>query len=293
MSYERLLEKLRKHSPRANATMDQVRLDFEDFYSSFQANCRADVEKIHLKKDIPAFWIRHPDIKTQNVILFLHGGGFTIGSTKDHLGLCSRLSHSTQARIFSVDYRLAPEHRFPAALNDCLLAYETLLTKYDPAQIMIAGISAGGNLLLSMLQVMTQKAIPMPSAAIAMSPAVDLLFKGESIKRNENNDWIFPERLANLRENYLGATNPKDPLVSPIFGDLTGFPPLLIQVGTHELLLDDIRLFVSKLKSQNGTVQFEEWEGMFHCWQVFASEVFEGQQAIRAIGEFTREIWNQ
>jgi acetyl esterase/lipase len=177
-------------------------------------------------------------------------------------------------------------------LNDCLLAYNTLLEKYDPAQIVVAGISAGGSLVLSMLLALKEKGIPMPSAAVTMSPAVDLLFEGESMKYNGPNDWILPERLANLRDQYLGDKNPKEPLVSPIYGNLAGLPPIMVQVGTHELLLDDVRRFVSKLKSQGGVVKYREWEGMFHCWHIFASEVLEGREAISAIGEFTRNIWN-
>ncbi len=288
--YQYLLDIPKRHSPRASLSMDQVRLDFEDFYSRFQKNSKAVVEETSLNGDLPAFWIRHPDIEPRNCMFFFHGGGFTIGSTRDHLDLCSRLSHAAETRILSVDYRLAPEHRFPVALNDCLLAYSTLLETHDPAQIVAAGISAGGNLVLGMLLALKEKAIPMPRAAVAMSPAVDLLFEGESVNLNEPNDWILPERLANLREQYLGDKNPRDPLVSPIYGDLAGLPPLLIQVGTHELLLDDVRRFISKLKSQGGAVKYEEWEGMFHCWHIFASEVLEGREAISAIGEFTRKV---
>lgn len=292
MKYRKLLKVLKTHSPHAASTMDQVRADFENFYIGFQKDTKAEVEETSLNENVPACWISHADIEPGNCLLFLHGGGFTIGSTKDHLGLCSRLSEATQTRVFSIDYRLAPEHRFPAALDDCLLAYTTLLEKHDPSQIIITGISAGGNLLLAMLLALQEKNIPGPAAAVAMSPAVDLHFEGESLQYNRPNDWILPERLVNLRENYLNREDLCDPLISPIFGDLSGFPPLLLQVGTHELLLDDVRCFAEKLNTQSGKMEYQEWEGMFHCWQIFASEVAEGRQAIDAIGEFTRKIWH-
>ncbi len=281
MSHQRLLKILKTHSPQASASIDQVRLNFEDFYAAFQGDCPAVVEKTSLLGKVPAFRIHHPDIEPRNCMLFLHGGGFTIGSTRDHLGLCSRLSLAAATRIISIDYRLAPEYRFPAALEDCLLAYETLLKEYSPEQIVVAGISAGGNLLLTLLLLLKEKGRPMPAAAVAMSPAVDLLFIGESVRYNAANDWILAERLVNVRQNYLGDADPCNPLVSPIYGNLAGLPPLLLQVGTHELLLDDIRRFVAKFQEQGGIVQYEEWDGMFHCWQVFAAQVTEGSKQSR------------
>ena len=277
MAYKDLLETLRTHSPSPDASMEKVREDFEAFYSSFQTDVTATMEASPLSSELPAFWIRHADIKGQHCMLFLHGGGFTIGSTRDHVGLCSRLSQAAETGVFSVDYRLAPEHRFPAALEDALLAYRALLAQYEPHDIIIAGISAGGGLALSLLLAMREQVIPLPAAVIALSPAVDLMFGGESVIRNADNDWISAARLANLRKQYLGEHDARDPLASPVYGDLSGLPPILIQAGTHELLLDDIRVFVDRLKAQEGTVAYQEWDSMFHCWHVFASEITEGQ----------------
>ena len=289
--YQDLLKMLRLHSPSPNASLAQVREDFEAFYSRFQCDAEARVEASPVNSELPAFWIRHADVEPRHCMLFLHGGGFTIGSTRDHTSLCTRLSQAAETRVFSVDYRLAPEHRFPAALDDALAAYLALLAQYDPDDIIIAGISAGGGLALSMLLAMKQQAIPLPAGAIALSPAVDLLFKGESVIRNADNDWISAARLGNLRIHYLDGFDARDPLASPVYGDLSNLPPMLIQAGTNELLLDDIGMFVDKLKSQGGTVTYQEWDSMFHCWHIFASEVTEGQQAIQSAGEFAQSIW--
>jgi acetyl esterase/lipase len=162
MDYQDLLQTLRLHSPSPNASLAEVREDFEAFYSRFQAAAEAIVEASPLNNALPAFWIQHRDIGPHQCMLFFHGGGFTIGSTRDHTSLCTRLSQAAETRVFSVDYRLAPEHRFPAALDDALTAYRALLAQYDPGDIIVAGISAGGGLALSLLLAMKEQAIPQP-----------------------------------------------------------------------------------------------------------------------------------
>jgi monoterpene epsilon-lactone hydrolase len=230
-----------------------------------------------------------PESREKGVILFFHGGGFTIGSTADHIGLCSRLASAAGRPVFGVDYRLAPEFIFPAPVEDALDSYRFLLGKgYDPSDIVPAGISAGGTLVLSMLVILRELDIPLPACGVCMSPAVNLLFEGRSVVENVETDLVRPRRLESIRNLYLGGQDPKNPAASPYFADLRGLPPLLIQAGGGELLRDDIVSFVEKLRNSGVDVDFELWDGMFHSWQVFASVLKEGDEAIKSIGSY---IW--
>jgi acetyl esterase/lipase len=227
------------------------------------------------------------------VILFFHGGGFTLGSTEDHLDLCGKLSASSGCCVLSVDYRLAPENKFPAALEDCLISYLWLLKRdIKPSNIILAGISSGGNLALSVLLHLKEKGVELPAGAVCMSPLVDLLFQGHSIVTNKGKDWINSERLNNLRKVYLKGGNAKNPLASPIYGDLHGLPPLLIQVGGHELLLDDIIEFHKKARASDVGVSFELWKDMFHCFQMFSSNIPEGHKAVESAGGYIKKLLN-
>jgi acetyl esterase/lipase len=227
------------------------------------------------------------------MILFFHGGGFTIGSTKDHLDLCGKLSALSGSCVLSVDYRLAPENKFPAALEDCLISYLWLLRLgIKPSNIVLAGISAGGNLVLSVLLHLKEKGVELPAGAVCMSPLVDLLFSGHSIVTNKGKDWITSERLFSLKKIYLKGENAKNPLASPIYGDLHGLPPLLIQVGGHELLLDDIIKFHKKALESDVEVSFELWKDMFHCFQMFFSNIPEGHKAVESAGGYIKKLLN-
>jgi acetyl esterase/lipase len=214
-----------------------------------------------------------------------------VGSTDDHLDLCGKLSRSAGCRVLSVDYRLAPEHIFPAALDDCIASYLWLIeTGRSPSLIVPVGISAGGNLLLSMFLKLRATGIPLPKSAVCISPAVDMTSREEAFGNNAANDWIHKKDLELLRKIYLRKHDPKDPLVSPTYGDLRDFPPLFIQVGTHETLFDDVSTFAGKAKEAHVDVTFDEWEGMFHCWQIFSSMLPEGQRAIDSIGAYIKKV---
>ncbi|MCK9277827.1 MAG: alpha/beta hydrolase [Methanoculleus sp.] len=248
-----------------------------------------DIGRMTVPGGIPAFRVTTPESRPARAILFFHGGGFTAGSTADHLDLCARLSGAARAEVFSVDYRLAPEHPFPAAVEDCLAAYRHLLAEgYAPARIVPAGISAGGSLVLSMLLAGLDEGLPMPAAAVALSPAVDMLFLGESVIFNRETDWLTPEYLAGMRDDYLAGHDPADPLASPLYADLAGLPPLLVQAGSGEVLIDGIAAFASTAELQGGSVTFDCAEGMFHCWQAFAAVLPEGAAAIDRVGAFVR-----
>jgi acetyl esterase/lipase len=192
--------------------------------------------------------------------------------------------------VFSVDYRLAPEHVFPAQVEDAVAAYRYLISqKILPHRIVPVGISAGGNLVIALLLSARNEGMALPQAAVCMSPAVDMLFEGESVRTNHGLDWVTPARLDAIRMTYLAGHDPKDPLASPVYARLGGLPRLYIQAGTHELLLSGIAAFVDKARWAGVPVQFELWEGMFHCWQVFSKDVPEGRRAIDHIGAFVQD----
>ncbi len=270
-------------------TVERARKGVESFYLRFRSIQDVVVEDVFIGH-IPAFWISAPGALNDRTILFFHGGGFMVGSTKDHLDLCGKLALSSGCRVLSIDYRLAPEHIFPAALDDCISAYRWLIKQgINSSQIIPAGISAGGNLILSMFFMLRASGISLPRAAVLISPAVNLASSGNSRESNAQKDWLTTEGLDLLKKAYLRKHDPRDPLVSPTYGDLRGIPPLFVQTGTHEVLLDDISDFVRKAEEEGVDVTFDVWEGMFHCWQIFSSVLPEGQQAIDNIGAYIRE----
>jgi monoterpene epsilon-lactone hydrolase len=288
-----VLAVLKSNAPDPKKPVSVVRQDFSAFYEEMQEEDSkpAVVECVEITNGLQGYWITVPEAVTDRIILFFHGGEFTVGSTKDHLGLCARIGRAAHARIFSIDYRLAPEHIFPAPVEDAIAAYQFLLTSgYPSHRIVPIGISAGGTLVLDLLLSARDRGMPLPTAGVCMSPVVDMLFNGESVTKNLDNDWVTPARLNAIRTVYLGGHDPKDPLASPVCAHLSGLPRLFIQAGTHEMLLSDIAAFVDKARWAGVPVQFELWEGMFHCWQVFARQVPEGQRAISRIGAYVQDI---
>jgi monoterpene epsilon-lactone hydrolase len=288
-----LLTIIKSHTSDSKKPISLVRQDFSAFYENMQ-NDRGQymiTERVELSNGVYGYWITVPESETDCTILFFHGGDFRFGSTKDHLGLCIRIARAARAQVFSVDYRLAPEYIFPAAIEDAVAAYRYLISHGNlPHRIIPVGISSGGTLVIDLLISARDQGLPLPRAGVCMSPHVDMLFEGESIKKNLENDWITPERLDTIRTIYLAGHDPRDPLASPVYARLYGLPRLYIQAGTHELLLSDIASFVDKARWAGVPVQFELWEGMFHSWQVFAQQVPEGQQAISHIGAFARDV---
>jgi acetyl esterase/lipase len=288
-----LLTLIKSHNPDQKKPISLVRQDHSAFYETMQDD-RGEymiTERVEISKGIYGYWINVPEAVTGHTILFFHGGGFTLGSTKDHLGLCIRIAQAARAQVFSVDYRLAPENVFPAAVEDAIDAYRYLVSHGTmPHRIIPVGISSGGTLVLELLISARDRGLPLPPAGICMSPVVNMLFEGESMKKNLENDWLTPERLDAIRTVYLAGHDPRDSLASPVFAPLNGLPRLYIQAGTHELLLSEIATFVEKARWSGVPVQFELWEGMFHCWQVFAQEVPEGQRAIDNIGAYAQDV---
>ena len=224
------------------------------------------------------------------MVLYLHGGGYTICSPATHRGLAGRIALLAGARLLSVDYRLAPEHPYPAALEDALDAYHWLLAEGIPAdRIAIGGDSAGGGLTLATAVSLSAAGEPLPAALFLISPWTDLTFSGESHQTLKKADPIFQGKGgASFAPAYAGKLDPALPLISPLFADLHGLPSTLIQVGSDEILLDDSTRLEEKLKSAGVNVDLQIWEGMWHIFQCFAPWFPEAGQAVNRIGRFIR-----
>lgn len=237
---------------------------------------------------VPAEWIIPEREQAGRVILFLHGGSFNSGSITSHRTLAGNVAWAARARALLIDYRLAPEHPFPAALEDARRAYGWLLSQgFVPNQVLIAGDSAGGTLTLNLLLDLRQRQQPQPRAAVCLSPAPDLTFSSESWSFNARRDlMLIAGKEHQSVKIYLREVDPRSPQASPVFADLHSLPPLLIQVGSYELLLSDARRFAEKAEAAGGEVTLEVWEGMQHEWQFAASFLPEGRRALESISRF-------
>jgi acetyl esterase/lipase len=237
---------------------------------------------------VPAEWIEPPDAVSGRVILYLHGGGYVTGSIVTHRAMVARIARASKARALLLDYRLAPEHPFPAAVDDATAAYRWLLAQgIAPGKIVIAGDSAGGGLTLATLAALKASKDPMPAAAVPISPWNDLEGTGDSVKTRASKDpMVQGNDLVPMAKMYYGTQDPKNPLISPLHADFRGFPPLLIQVGDAEVLLDDATRVAERAKAAGVQVELEVWDEMVHVWHVFAKLLPEGQQAIDKIGKF-------
>jgi acetyl esterase/lipase len=223
-------------------------------------------------------------------ILYFHGGAYISMSARTHRAITSRLAAWSGAALFALDYRLAPEHPFPAALQDAIAAYRAIIeTGISPSQIVVAGDSAGGGLALSLLLALRDAGMKLPAAAVLFSPSTDLAATGESIVGNSDADaMFFGPWIAAVAQHYLAGTPATNPLASPVYGDLTGLPALLIQVGDSEVLLDDSRRVHDKARRSGVECRLQLWRGVPHGWQIFASFLPEASAALRDAGAFIR-----
>jgi len=237
---------------------------------------------------IAAEWIVPPEAASDRVILYLHGGGYVMGSIATHRATIARIARASKARALALEYRLAPEHKFPAAVEDSVAAYKWLIAQgYKPGKIVIAGDSAGGGLTLATLLSIRDSKLPMAAAGVAISPWADLEGTGDSFKTRAHRDpMVGSGNLGGMAKHYIGEQDPKHPLASPIHADYHSIAPLLIQVGDAETLLDDSNRVASRAKEHGVTVELEVWDDMIHVWHAFAKILPEGQQAIDKIGKF-------
>jgi epsilon-lactone hydrolase len=235
-------------------------------------------------------WVAAPGAASDRAILYLHGGGYVTGSIVTHRAMVARISRASGARVLIIDYRLAPENPFPAALDDAVKAYHWMLAQgLKPGRIAVMGDSAGGGLALATLLKLRDDKAPMPAAGVGISPWTDLEGTGASVRTRAAVDpMVAAGNLTDSAKSYYGKHNPKDPLISQIHADFHGIPPLLIHVGDAEILLDDSTRVAERAKAAGVKVDLEVWPEMVHVWHVFAKILPEGQQAIDKIGAFVR-----
>ena len=224
----------------------------------------------------------------RGALLYMHGGGYVAGSPAVYRPITAALARLTGRRVFSLDYRLAPEHRFPAALDDALAGYRWLLGQgIAPGSLALAGDSAGGGLVLATLLRARDEGVPLPACAVCLSPWTDLAGTGESLIANNGRCAMFrPENIPDFARIYLGAVTPKHPYASPVYADLHGLPPLLFQVGDDELLLDDSRRVHDAVHRAGGRSTLEMTAGVFHVWQMLDGFLPEARAALMWAAEF-------
>jgi len=233
-------------------------------------------------------WVAAPGARRAETILYLHGGGYAVGSPASHRHLAAALSEAAGARVLSVDYRRAPEHPFPAAVQDAVAAYRWLLKQGTvPERLAIAGDSAGGGLTVAALLALREEGEPLPAAGLCISPWVDLTCSAGSYESKAADDpLVGAQDVQWYAAQYLGGQDPRTPLASPLFADLAGLPPLLIQVGSEEVLLDDATGLDAAARGAGVASTLEVWDGMIHVWHLFHPMLQAGRDAIARLGTY-------
>jgi monoterpene epsilon-lactone hydrolase len=277
--------------PRRDLVVAKDRADLVAMARLFKPMGRVDCQPVDTA-GVPAEWIVPAGLTNGITILYLHGGSFNAGSIETHRALAANLALAVRARTLLIDYRLAPEHPFPAALQDAAAAYEWLIAKPTrPSRLILAGDSAGGGLVLSLLLDLRDRRRPLPAMGVCLSPATDLTMSGASMRTNAAADLVLETRkIRQSVEIYLRGTDPHNPLASPMFAELGGLPPLLLQVGSDEMLLSDSSEFAGRAEAAGVKVSLQVWPHMQHVWHLAASFVPEGRQAIRDIAQYVERI---
>ncbi len=272
------------------ATLEQMREGIDAMGDALPATPDLVVETVDAG-GVSADWVTAPGADTNRAVLYLHGGGYVIGSPKSHRELMGRLSGTSSARVLGIAYRMAPESLFPAAVEDSVTAYRWLLDQgFEPARVSISGDSAGGGLAMATLVAIRDEGLPLPACAVCLSPWVDMEGTGESMETRAAVDpMVQKEPLLEMAKTYLGDADPRSPLASPLHADLGGLPPTLIQVGDAETLLSDSTRLEAALKGAGVDVTLEVWDEMIHVWHLFAPILDKGQEAIQGMGDFMRK----
>jgi monoterpene epsilon-lactone hydrolase len=271
-------------------TTQELRAVFEKFASATPLPPDIKCEKLSAG-GVEAEWISAPNSSADRAVLYVHGGGYVLGSINTHRDLMGRIARASGARVLGINYRLAPEHPFPAAVDDSVAAYRWMLAQgLKPNRIAVAGDSAGGGLTVATLVAIRDAKLPVPGAGVCLSPWIDMEGLGESMKTRATADPVVQrEGLLGMAAAYLGGQNARAPLAAPLYADLKGLPPLLIQVGDAEVLLDDSTRLNDRAKAAGVSTKLEVWPEMIHVWHLFASFLPEGQQAVDGIGGFLKE----
>jgi epsilon-lactone hydrolase len=288
---EALVSKLKSARGPTNPTVQQLRSGWEKIAAELPIP--EDVQfRVEALSSVSGEWASSPGGLIGRFVLYFHGGGYNIGSVASYRQFVGRLSKACEYNVLSVEYRLAPEHKFPAAVEDALTAYRSLLSKgHSPKDIILAGDSAGGGLALALMLALKDNGIEQPRGAVLISPSTDLAKTGGTITTHQDRDPVIRVDTTNaFAQRYLGPEgSPYHPLASPLYGEYSGLPPLLILVGTEEMLLDDSRRVAARAKEAGVDVTLDIWDGMFHVWPFFAAILPEGQKAIDRMGQYIRD----
>ena len=273
--------------PNGMLDVERERVETETLAANFRTKIELTCIPVSAN-EIRAEWITTPATSTERAILYLHGGSYNSGSITSHRSLAANIAHAAKTRALIIDYRLAPEYRFPAAVEDAKTAYRWLLENHvSPDHIIVAGDSCGGGLALSLLIDLRDDQLPLPAAAVCLSPWTDLTCTGESWETNRRKDIMLdPGALRKSAQLYLGESDPRTPLASPLYGNLRKLPPILIQVGSNELFLSDATCFAEQAQAAGTKVTLQVWQGMQHEWHFAANILPEARQAIQQIGQF-------
>jgi monoterpene epsilon-lactone hydrolase len=265
------------------------RVGFDAFAKAFPVAADIVVEPAEANS-VPAEWTNVPGANEYRAVLYLHGGGYVIGSLDSHRHVASEIARDLDGRTLALHYRLAPEHRFPAPVEDAVAGYLFLMEQgYMPGQIAIAGDSAGGGLVVATMIALKNAGLPQPVCGWCISPWVDMEGIGDSMTTKAEEDPIVQKGpLLEMAGLYLGSAKPREPLAAPIYGDLRGLAPLFIQVGEAETLLDDAVRLADAAKAADVPVELEIWPEMPHVWHLFHPRLQAGRRAISAGAKFIR-----
>ena len=289
-----IINKKRKDPYTENKTIDQLRKETENAGSLIPLPQDIKYKSV-VAGNVNAEWITCGEINENRIFMFMHGGGYYRGSIAATRATVARISAEAKVKCLSINYRLAPEHPFPAAINDTYCAYEWLINKgIRPEHIIVSGQSAGGGLCLALLLKIKDNNISQPIGAVALSPWTDLCQTGKTMVTNEKIDPIISKQyLDRFSKLYFPDSHNMSYLASPIIGELSGLPDMLIQVGSSETMLDDSKRFYEKAKKANVNAKLEIWKDMFHGWHGNAHILKAGEDAIISIGRFCNKLFNQ
>ena len=242
---------------------------------------------------VPVVTVRTPGGDPTRAVLYFHGGAYALGSAALSVGLAQDVARRARAPVVSVDYRLAPEHPFPAAADDALVAYRALLGRMSPDRVAVVGAAAGGGLVAALLAALGDEGLPQPSSAVLFSPWADLSLSGYSLTTRAATDpFLTPGGLRIRATDYLDGADPRSGRVSAVYADLAGLAPLLIQVGTHEILLDDAVRLAERAAAADVPVRLQVWPGLPHVFQGYAATVDDAAAALDVVGSFVTDHWS-
>ncbi len=280
---------LRRNNPLSDYDPPRIRALAEEFGKFARPHKNVRFIQV-IAGRVPSEWLIPDNSPADRALLYIHGGAWFMGSTNSHRGLVSQIAYASGIRALSINYSLSPEHPFPAGLEDCIAAYEWLRQSgVEAKRIVVAGDSAGGNLTLALLVALRDTDLPLPAGAIALSPATDLAFTGESLRSRLHLDPIFSHGGSpRIIQDYITIHDPHDPLISPLYADLHGLPPILIHVGDHEVLLDDTVRFGERAAAAGVNIKVVVWPEMVHVFQIYFPILPEARQSIKQVSEFIR-----